>query len=92
MSFETWRSIEGNYEVSSLGRVRGSTRQGVTYLKPSVSSRGYEIVTLLVNKKRKSCSVHKQRFFGDYKIQDEAYEVARQEYYKMYNTYPWSNS
>jgi hypothetical protein len=32
-----------------------------------------------------------QEYFGDFDTKEEAYEVARTEYFKMYGKYPWSD-
>lgn len=32
-----------------------------------------------------------QEYFGGYDNKEEAYSVAREQYYKIYNTYPWSS-
>jgi len=34
----------------------------------------------------------KVNFFGNFLCIDQAYQVAREAYYKLYNTYPWSNA
>lgn len=56
---EVWKPLNERYQVSSLGRVKGIYKGKETLLKPSVSTTGYEMVTMSVEGKRKTCSVHR---------------------------------
>lgn len=69
---EEWRMIDFNpaYEISSLGRVRYWKHEGVLYrgqqpvfvpsfVKPSVSNKGYERTSIPSNGKMKSMTIHR---------------------------------
>ena len=59
---EQWRDVEGYdgaYQVSDLGRVRSKKYGDWRVLKPSKNCRGYMIVGLLKDGKRKTVSVHR---------------------------------
>ena len=61
---EEWRAVvgyEGNYEVSSIGRLKTlCDRNGsVRMLSLCVSIRGYQVVNLVKNKQRKQIGIHR---------------------------------
>lgn len=48
----------GKYQVSNLGRVKSLKRNKETILTPGISTQGYYIVSLYVNKTKKTRSIH----------------------------------
>lgn len=55
---EEWKPIkdyEGLYWVSNMGRVKSSKQ----ILKPLINKRGYYVVALYKNKKRKTAYIHR---------------------------------
>lgn len=155
---ETWKEIYPDYFVSSLGRVKSDKGKSERILKTRVSgTRTYELVTLMIEKKLKTFSVHRlagraflnlkedqvinhkdkdttnnmlynleactsrhnmihahtgrkrfvnrvssnkfvvwirhndfQKYYGSFDTKEEAYEIAYQQYFKLFNKYPWS--
>jgi hypothetical protein len=65
MSKEIWKDVpnyEGMYQVSNLGRVKSLKRKGVLkdkILKSGIGGRGYNLVGLMKERKRKTIGVHK---------------------------------
>lgn len=57
---EIWKSIDNDnrYEVSSLGRVKSLVYSKERILKPYTNGKGYLIVDIFENKKRRAISVH----------------------------------
>jgi hypothetical protein len=61
---EIWKSLKGivecgdNYEVSNLGRVK-SNGQRKTILKPTINSKGYHRIGLMLGSKKKNYRVHR---------------------------------
>ena len=77
---EIWKpvTVDGeiyeNYEVSNMGRVRSLNYRHtdkVQVLKPCVSTRGYLLVCLSKNGKRKMCLVHRLVAFAFIEIEIE---------------------
>ena len=56
---EKWKSINEEYEVSNLGRIRRTKNNRTKYLKPEVLKKGYLRVSVWENGVRKRMLVHR---------------------------------
>lgn len=56
---EKWKSINEEYEVSNLGRIRRTKNNRTKYLKPEVLKKGYLRVSIWENGVRKRMLVHR---------------------------------
>ena len=56
---EKWKSINEEYDVSNLGRIRRTKNNGTKYLKPEVLKKGYLRVSIWENGTRKRILVHR---------------------------------
>lgn len=56
---ENWKSINEEYEVSNLGRIRRTKNNRTKYLKPEVLKKGYLRVSIWENGVRKRILVHR---------------------------------
>jgi DNA-binding transcriptional regulator YiaG len=62
METEIWKDIqgyEGNYKVSSLGRVKSIKKNKITLLKFRNNGKGYNVSALYLNGSRKDLKVHR---------------------------------
>ena len=56
---EKWKSINEEYDVSNLGRIRRTKNNRIKYLKPEVLKKGYLRVSIWENGVRKRMLVHR---------------------------------
>ena len=56
---EIWKSINDRYSVSNFGRIKSNYANKERILKPHTNHYGYLMVSLQIDKTKKTCSVHR---------------------------------
>jgi hypothetical protein len=86
---EEWRDVrisEGLYQISNKGRIKSFQGKNPRILKPRISSYGYHVASLYLNKKPVYIRVHRlvmQEFVGDI---PEGYQVNHKDANKSNNS------